>query len=228
MQYFLEREGQSFGPYSDEQLRQYVAEGRLSPNDLLRPVNGNQSFPWQSVLAPAQPVLAPSQAVYQPQPQFHVTPVAGPMPPEMEWWQVALISVFCGLFGIYWAFKELNFVKRIDPRNNSKQLVILAFGLIIGAYALVFLSAILAAATRGLGFVLVALMPLMFIGAFVALIVAMFQMRASIHNYYNTVEPMGINLMDTTGTILTLFFPIYFFQFHFSQIAAIKKARGER
>ena len=60
----------------------------------------------------------------------------------------------------------------------------------------------------------------------VCLILANFKMRASIHNYYTMVEPMGINLMDTTGAVLTFFFPIYFFQYHFFNIAERKKAMG--
>ena len=60
----------------------------------------------------------------------------------------------------------------------------------------------------------------------ICMIMASFKMRASIHNYYTMVEPMGINLMDTTGAVLTFFFPIYFFQYHFAAIAERKKAMG--
>ena len=38
--------------------------------------------------------------------------------------------------------------------------------------------------------------------------------------------PMGINLMDTTGAVLTFFFAIYYFQYHFANIEAQKKAMG--
>jgi hypothetical protein len=64
------------------------------------------------------------------------------------------------------------------------------------------------------------------LAAYVCIVLASFKMCASIHNYYTTVEPMGINLMDTTGAILTFFFPIYFFQYHFHNIAERKKAMG--
>jgi len=56
----------------------------------------------------------------------------------------------------------------------------------------------------------------------------MFEMRTSIHNYYTTVEPMGINLMDTAGAVLTFFFGVYFFQYHFANIAMRKKAMGHQ
>ena len=60
---------------------------------------------------------------------------------------------------------------------------------------------------------------LLILASYVCIVMANFSMRKSIHNYYTMVEPMGINLMDTTGALLTFFFPIYFFQYHFTAIA---------
>jgi hypothetical protein len=51
-------------------------------------------------------------------------------------------------------------------------------------------------------------------------------MRTAVHNYYTMVEPMGINLMDTGGALLTFFFGELFIQYHFANIAKQKKAMG--
>jgi hypothetical protein len=49
-------------------------------------------------------------------------------------------------------------------------------------------------------------------------LIGMFNMRRSIENYYNTVEPIGLKLSG----VMTFFFNIVYFQYHFSRIAAWK------
>jgi hypothetical protein len=48
---------------------------------------------------------------------------------------------------------------------------------------------------------------------------AVFQMKDSLENYYNTVEPINLRLSG----VMTFFFAVYYFQYHFSRIAAWKK-----
>jgi hypothetical protein len=48
---------------------------------------------------------------------------------------------------------------------------------------------------------------------------AVFQMRSSIENYYNTVEPINLRLSG----VMTFFFAVYYFQHHFSRIANWKR-----
>jgi hypothetical protein len=57
-----------------------------------------------------------------------------------------------------------------------------------------------------------------FLIAIVAL-VAIFGMRSSLVRYYNTVEPIGLKLSG----VMTFFFSILYFQYHFSRVAAWKK-----
>ena len=53
----------------------------------------------------------------------------------------------------------------------------------------------------------------------VCALVAIFKMRSSIVQYYNTVEPIGLKLSG----VMTFFFSIYYFQHHFTRIAEWKR-----
>ena len=151
----------------------------------------------------------------------------GPMPPDMQWWLVLVIGFVCGFFPLYWLWKQASFVERIDPTCPAKKFYVMGFLCVIGGYILSFMSVLFATGRLtelAVVFPMVG-MVVVLCGA-VLIIMASFKMRAAIHNYYTMVEPMGINLMDTTGAILTFFFAVYFFQYNFAMIAERKKAMG--
>ncbi len=50
-------------------------------------------------------------------------------------------------------------------------------------------------------------------------LVAAFQMRSDLEEYYNTAEPINLQLSG----VMTFFFAIFYFQHHFSRIAQWKK-----
>lgn len=154
---------------------------------------------------------------------------AGPMPPDMQWYIVLLITVLCGFFGLYWIWKQASFVGQIDPNSKGKKFLIYGIAGILGGYVLILAGVALSAMAESAIFGIFSLLgPLVILGAYACIIIAIFDMRKSIHNYYTTVEPMGINLMTTEGAILTFFFSMYYFQYHFANIAARKKALGHQ
>lgn len=161
-----------------------------------------------------------------PQPGFGGGTV-GPMPPDMQWWLVLIIGMVCGLFQLFWIYKQVTFVKKIDPNCQAPRFYVMGFGLVIGGYVLSILGAVMAGVLGSdIAMILPMLGMLVLLGGFICIVLANFKMRESIHNYYTMVEPMGINLMDTTGAVLTFFFAVFYFQYHFANIAAQKKAMG--
>jgi hypothetical protein len=155
-----------------------------------------------------------AQAVAAPTP----APTSGPIPPNLHWALVLLISLFTfGLFGLVWIFVEASFVKKIDPRNISRALLIVAF-LLEFAYVGLMVFAGFAGGANDVQMI-AAMGSLIGLIITVCVIVAFFKMRSSLVHYYNTVEPIGLKLSG----VMTFFFNIYYFQHHFSRIAEWKR-----
>ncbi|MCX6621268.1 MAG: hypothetical protein NTY38_09335, partial [Acidobacteria bacterium] len=165
---------------------------------------------------------APAPAAYG-APGLFAPPAAGggPMPPAMHWGVVLILAwITGGLAGIVWAFKQASFVKKIDPSSKAVLTLTLCVVVVLAQLALFVVamsaaysgSASGASASAGLGM-------LLNLVALVLSLVTMFGMRSSIVRYYNTVEPINLKLSG----VMTFFFNILYFQYHFSRIAEWKK-----
>lgn len=152
------------------------------------------------VEAPPEPVSTPASA---PTP----SPPGIELPPNLHWGLVLLLQVVtCGIFWIVWAFVQANWAKKLDPGNKSAPF--------IGAYAVGFLVAMVLSvdkSTELLGSVA------NIIGGICGLIGA-FKIRASMEEYYNSTENIGLDL----GGVMTFFFSVIYFQYHINRIARWK------
>ncbi len=243
MRYYIKRNEQEYGPYSEADLRKYVSEGSIVVTDMARPENSTQTMPVSQILSPPQtppqpeppqtppqtpawgsptpqPQQQPQQQWGTPQPQYGASPAgqprAGPAPPDLHWALVLLISFVCSIFSIVWIFIQANFVKKIDP--NSKGMMLLILTVVLAFAAVPFFIG--AAEMMELIFVGI----LFYLGAVVCSIAAWFNMRASLLHYYNSVEPYGLRLSG----VMTFFFNMYYFQYHFMRIAEWKKTGIKR
>ena len=140
------------------------------------------------------------------------------MPPDWHWAVVLILSVFTyGLGGIIWAFRQALFVKKLDPASQG----VLYLGLSCGAMAMqvaLYVIAFTAMASGDGAWVVTAIMVLNLVIVVLAY-VAIFGMRRSLINYYNSVEPIGLRLSGA----MTFLFSVLCFQHHLSRIAAWKK-----
>lgn len=252
MKYYIQRGSQEYGPYSLVDLRKYVAEGNIVPNDMARREDGSEWVPVSQVLAsaggaaqpqpppqqqaslpgwgapqqqPQQPQWGSPQQPAQPQwgtpqqqpwgaPQPAGQPGAGPIPPDFHWALVLMLHfVTCGLFPIVWIFIEAAFVKKVD--RNSKGVLFLILSIVLTAVGDVI--AIAGSANNEPAPVMLGALVIL-VGAGFG-IAAVFNMRASLVHYYNNVEPYGLRLSG----VMTFFFAVFYFQYHFSKIAQWKK-----
>lgn len=153
-------------------------------------------------------------------PAYGASTVAGPVPPDFHWALVLLIGFFCGFFQLVWLFVEASFVKKLRPDNNCIMFLVsgiltlfLAIFVVIG----VSMQAANNPDAASPGFLIFCLFLLL---AGTALhIVGVFKMRAGLVEYYNSVEPINLRLSG----VMTFFFNVWYFQYHFSRIAAWKK-----
>jgi len=142
---------------------------------------------------------------------------AWPTPPEMQWWLVLLIGAFCGFFILYWFYTQLVFVKKIDPQSKAMKMILGGWGLLFGG---MIVAAILGAAVNSsLAIIPILVGMVCYLAGIILAILGIFNMRTSIERHYNTVENIGLKL----SPVMTFFFNIYYFQYHFSRIAEWKK-----
>ena len=229
MKYYIQRGINEYGPYSLADLQRYVAQGNVAMTDLTRsegmtdwvPVSqviGNIPVPVPSPMAQGGAVYPGTPAAYGATPGYGVAAggIAGPVPPDFHWALVLLINFFCNWFSIIWMFVEANFVKKIAPQSKGILLLALSFsGVIVGTVFVIGASANQenpSLPVIGVGFMV------MLVGA-VLYFVAIFSMRTEMESYYNTTENINLRLSG----VMTFFFALYYFQYHFSRIAKWKK-----
>jgi hypothetical protein len=107
-------------------------------------------------------------------------------------------------------------VKKVQPTSKAMMYYIVA----LAVYGVAIAAAI---ATPGPVKILSAVARL---GGTILWLVGAFNMRSSIQDHYNSAEPIALHL----NWAMTFFFNVYYFQYHFTQIAKMKEmqATGQR
>jgi hypothetical protein len=228
MPYLISRSGQTYGPYTLEDLQRYVASGNVLLTDLAKSDEMADWLPVAQILnpaagatpavgAPIPPSYAPPTAPYgQPAP-YAVSPY--PDPPNLHWALVLVLAIFsCGLFAIIWDFVQVLWMKRIEPQTR-------AFPYFIAYAVLSFLNGGLSMRASAIAMHTGHRHPsllsiLVSIAVFVLVILYRFSMRDSLEHHFNNAEPLGLRL----GPIMTFFFGGLYFQYHFNRLNALKQA----
>ncbi len=225
MNYYISRDGQQFGPYTLAEVQRYVADGNILLTDLAHCEGMASWVPVQQILSniPAkQPSPTPAAPNYGQVPAYQQAPVgvaqqpfagtSAPLPPDLHWAVVLVLGVFCSIFLMVWMFIQAAFVKKLRPASNSGMF----YGLGIGAVVLGYIVIIAAASTKEDG--LMALAVLILLAGSVMIIVGHFSMKSALEEYYNSVEPINLRLSG----VMTFFFNIIYFQYHFNRIRQYK------
>lgn len=232
MPYLVARAGQTYGPYTLEDLQRYVASGNVLLTDLAKSDEMADWLPVAQILNPATavnnlagvpvppPAYAPPAAPYG-QPAYAVSPY--PDPPNLHWALVLVLAIFsCGLFAVIWDFVQVLWMKRVEPQTRAFPYFItyalLSFingGLSMRASAIAMHEGHRHASPLSI---------LMSIAVFVLVILYRFSMRDSLERHFNSAEPLGLQL----GPIMTFFFGGLYFQYHFNRLNAIKQAMRYR
>lgn len=236
MKYYIQRQLNEYGPYTLADLQRYVAQGSILLSDMTRSEGMTEWTPVSQVIgnipipAPMQPGYAPGATaygggtVYSGGENVYGGSSAGygaqavssfantPMPTDLHWALVLLITVFtCGLFGWAWLFVEAVYVRKLRSSSYGLLFSILGFSIwFIGACFNVYNRMTERTVSPNW---------LISIIAFAMVIVALFQMKSDLEDYYNTEEPIHLQL----NGVMTFFFGILYFQHHFSRIAQWKK-----
>ena len=211
MTYRIARSGQTFGPYTDAEIRQYIASGNIGMSDM---VQAEGTFDWMPVLQMFPLTTAPPVPV----PPMVGPKVLYPDPPDFPWWGALLLGMVTGgLFFVVWDIVEASWLKRIEQKST-------AFLLYIGV-AVMYLFKLPGmwstinfnmfggpsvhghhGGSEGVGFILA--------------IVARFIFRRELLEHFNVREGIGLRL----STFWTLVLGGLYFQYHFNKINEVKRA----
>jgi hypothetical protein len=195
----------------------FVPPGAYAPPGQFAPIPPPIAPP-PGVAFPAAPRAAYTQmppAAQSYAPVGNMAASGGPMPPQMHWVVVLVVSwVTFGLAGLVWAFRQAAFVKKIDSASKATIMLAASLVLMLVQVALYFVAM---SSPSSIG-AMSGLIMLLNVPIVIAALMAIFGMRGSITRYYNTVEPINLRLSG----VMTFFFSVLYFQYHFSRIARWK------
>ena len=213
MNYYVARGGQQYGPYTEETVRSYLGAGSLYASDNIR----EESSPVWTTIGQLFQVPVATPTMMQPQAfpmQAYAVPQQGLIvPPNLHWFIVLILSI-TWIFLFIWAIVQASFARKIDRSSNALWAFIL--------WTAASIALLVFDIQLTLGNAAQSNAPLASVGAIGALIcylAGVFSIRRSMLNYYNTIEPIQLNLSG----VMTFFFGIYYLQYHMSRIARWKK-----
>jgi hypothetical protein len=228
MKYFIQRGIQEYGPYTLAELQRYVATGNILLTDLTRSEGLNEWVPVSQVMGnipiPVPAPAAPAGTVYGSGTVYGgttsygavTTPAvtAGPVPPDIPWGLVLVFGIVtCTLFYWAWLIVEAAYVRKVKPESKGLLLVIISMAsYFFGGFMRGFITAMNHDIPNPL-------YRLFSLAGFVLLIVSAFTLRSDLEDYYNSVEPINLQLSG----VMTFFFAVFYFQHHFSRISKWKK-----
>ena len=212
MTYRIARSGQTFGPYTEVEIRQYLASGNIGLTDLVQAENSGEWVPVLELfpLATVRPTPVPP-------------PVTGPRvlypdPPDFPWWGALLLGMVTGgLFFVVWDIVEASWLKRIE-RNSTALLFYIGVAILYlfklpSMWSTMNFNMFGGPPMHGHGGSLGAI-------GFILAIVARFVFRRELLVHFNNREPIGLQL----NGFLTLCFGGLYFQYHFNKINSVKRA----
>ena len=241
MHYQVSRNGQTYGPYTLEDLQRYVASGNVLPTDLAKSEEMPEWIPVSQLLdSQASPAAEPAQfaspSYSNPAPAYNpvggaypgpATPAAlaaSPYPdaPNLHWGLVLLFDILtCSLFMVVWNLIVAAWLKRVQPNATSLYFYLGALVLSILQIAVSIPSSIhLAMMGPGVHHAWNPVGSSIGVLTWIVRLIARFMQRAALEEHFNGPEPVGLQL----NPVMTFFFGGLYFQYHLNRINALKQA----
>ncbi|MCU1319851.1 MAG: hypothetical protein JWP98_1369 [Edaphobacter sp.] len=219
MPYHVSRNGQTYGPYTLDDLQRYVASGNILPTDLARSEEMPGWLPVAQILGTsgAPPTPPPAYAAPPAYPQATGGPY--PDPPDLNWGLELLLGFFtCGLFVVVWNLVIASWAKRVQPASTALTYYIIATVLVVlhfgGSYG-VFLATMQHQHPHQS-----VLGGIIGIASWILRLIARFTLRNTLEQHFNGPEPLGLRLSG----VMTFFFGGLYFQYKLNQINEMKQA----
>jgi hypothetical protein len=168
------------------------------------------------------PAVPAPIAVYGAAPAYPAAAAIYPDPPNLHWALVLLIGFFTsGLFTLIWMFVQAAWMRKVNPQSKALSYYIAAlvvYVIMIGTIVAMVMSMSGGNATPSNG--IASLFVVCALANLVLFLMAIFNMRSSMEEHFNGPEPIGLRLSG----VMTFFFSVFYFQYHFTRINEIKRA----
>jgi hypothetical protein len=224
MSYQVSRNGQTYGPYTLEDLQRYVTSGNIAPTDLAKSEDMSDWLPVSQILnIPATPGI--STQSYGTPAAYPANATAYPDPPNVPWvLDLVLWFLTCSLFNKVYVLVQAAWLQKIQPTSKGLMLYIIATVIaVINIFASFSLVVVIMAHPGVMPHrnPLSSLLGLVYICVVIG---ARFAMRSALEEHYNVLEPIGLRL----DPVMTFFFGGVYFQYHFNRINEMKRAMRYR
>lgn len=217
MPYQVSRNGQTYGPYTLDELQRYVSSGNILPSDVAKSDEDPNAI-WvrvSSLLSGNQPA-APG---YPPVTAGYISASVYPSAPNLNWGLLLLLDFFtCGIFQIIWNLIVAAWARRVEPASKALTYYIVALvlafanlGSSIGNVVAAMHHESVHKSTFGIIFG---------IAYWVIKLIARFNLRDTLEQHYNTTEPLGVRF----SAVMTFFFGGIYFQYKLNEIQRLQDA----
>ena len=222
MPYQVSRNGQTYGPYTLEDLQRYVASGNIAPTDLAKSEDMPDWIPVSQILNIPAPSSIAGQP-YMPPANYQAPAIPYPDPPNLHWGIVLLIDLFtCGIFQIVWNIVIAAWAKKVDPYSKALLFFIIAT------------VAVFANVGSSIGNVMAIMHHTVvhpnYIGGLIGLVswvlrlIARYSLRETLERHFNGPEPLGLRI----NPVITFFFGGIYHQYKLNEINEIKQTMRYR
>ncbi len=221
MQYHVSRKGQTYGPYTLEDLQRYVASGNILPTDLAKSDEMSDWLPVAQILgtqSPAPP-LGATAPPYPPVPYANPSGIDYPDPPNLPWGLLLLIDfITCGIFQVIWNIIIAFWARRIQPQSTALYYYIAAVVLTCANVGSSFGNVLAAVHHEPVHPNIIGL--ILTLATWVVRLIARFNLRGTLEQHYNGPEPLGLRLSG----VMTFFFGGIYFMYKLNSINEIKQS----
>jgi len=221
MLYHVTRNGQTYGPYTLEDLQKYVASGNVLPTDMAKSDDMAEAVSVAQLLGMAAPAMgaAPLATYAVASGEYPQTAALYPDPPNLHWALVLVIGLFtCGIFTFIWMFVQAAWVRKVNP--NSKAIFYYIAAFVFDVIAIVAQLTMIFAGRNGSSTGTLSAVHFVCLLAYIVLfLAAIFTMRSDLEEHFNGPEPIGLSLSG----VMTFFFSVLYFQYHMTRINELKR-----
>ena len=126
MPYQVSRNGQTYGPYTLEDLQRYVASGNIASTDLAKSEEMPDWLPVSQILNIPAPSAIAAQP-YMPPANYPASAIPYPDPPNVPWvLDLLLWFLTCSFFNKVYILVQAAWLQKIHPTSKALMLYIIA------------------------------------------------------------------------------------------------------